>query len=1050
MRHAFVISVDQIGGFGDLLFAIKSAQVIRDYCGYLGEVIVVVENNRIADALHELCPPEKTGVTIFLVKDYSQLLGRGEVVTDAMYFAPTLLSYPARVTSLGSASTPLFISREYNAKTLGSASVWKDFLRENIIDTGLFPSAELGGIYFDQSLVEAAKKKKQGVNAYRVDYWRNLQRDELGSALLGVMTPADYDAHYKLCLAYRSRIEFFPNFVRAHQAFIEAKNKQGQVSQHHDLVLINGEKKSEIAYKIVLNTVENLRRLGFSKLILCDEKNIATETVIDPHSKDEKIYRLIVRRRVPHEVMRDLQALSIDLIASTGDQSFGEAISANKIVIYEELSHKQELGGNYYLLLNKYTSLEKTKRFISLLKHKNSGNGGYPGKLLSEEERLKFVEAFSDREILEDYCAAQEKIVEFHDLAVQISREMKKFPQLFICRNKIDELSRAIIRNERDEIDALLSSGVNFLKENSYGQIPLHLAYIKRDVRTLMKMREIAGTMADLSLHDSLLLAIMVGDESVVRDLALKNPKLFFEKHERLPLLTWLAKSENAMSLKEEVQKLVDLSHSVSIREKYPLPLLRVALVLKSLVETEYHARNLSPTDFFWKDEYGKTVAMILADEASADVFNTYFTEVKNRTEFTDSLSQVDQNGNNFFHYFFRCYFLRLGEAPVSQEMLSEVRNLSIKIFHNTDCNPFFALNDEGRCPLHFLLDNYLFEIRGYVFDVIFSLFDTESGRSVLLQKDNLGFSVWDKLKIIVDSDFIFRVFCELLNKNFKELDKFFSVEQIIFALKEIGQKERKSLKRDELFNRLYSNMPSPLILIFFRKLLEIMTHETLDDVYNSLKDLLISYAAYSYQGNLFPVFENLPDEAIRAYQDFFCNRKHAYWDDFDLLFFDGKDGERIFTAKDDSGNNFIQQLINVNNEDRAVILINFIFYSVKDLKLLHRLLNERNNLGESVLDMVKASSCDRLLAVVMSLPTHVTESQFLIDDPLELVDKASSSLATESLRGADKSVPLAPLVAEMGVFTLKPSASRPSSDKGDVVEPIEERSQKRVKGPQK
>ncbi|WP_229776957.1 hypothetical protein, partial [Alicyclobacillus cellulosilyticus] len=72
--------------------------------------------------------------------------------------------------------------------------------------------------------------------------------------------------------------------------------------------------------------------------------------------EDEKTFRVIYASGIPHESMIALSALSGPLSGATGDQSLSECLSANKLMVYECLPHKQSLIANYDAAIIKESS----------------------------------------------------------------------------------------------------------------------------------------------------------------------------------------------------------------------------------------------------------------------------------------------------------------------------------------------------------------------------------------------------------------------------------------------------------------------------------------------------------------------------------------------------------------------------------------------------------------------------------------------------------------------------------------------------------------------
>jgi len=117
-------------------------------------------------------------------------------------------------------------------------------------------------------------------------------------------------------------------------------------------------------------TKENLIQKIKSLIPYLTTQNIGTicingDTItIGPGSK--KLNITLIDNPIPREHMRTLMQASQDLCLLTGDQSFSEAVSMNKIIIYEVRQHKISLWQNFCSLGRKIggTQLEKVLQKI--------------------------------------------------------------------------------------------------------------------------------------------------------------------------------------------------------------------------------------------------------------------------------------------------------------------------------------------------------------------------------------------------------------------------------------------------------------------------------------------------------------------------------------------------------------------------------------------------------------------------------------------------------------------------------------------------------------
>ena len=128
------------------------------------------------------------------------------------------------------------------------------------------------------------------------------------------------------------------HFLEIHREYYLENNK------NQDVLLIgrNIQYKKAALESVRLKLVaDGFQRITFYNASMQDEE------VLYHSGKPGKCYRAIYVDSMSHASMMMCRDLSGPLIGATGDQSFGEAVSANKIMVYELLSHKGNLIAHY-------------------------------------------------------------------------------------------------------------------------------------------------------------------------------------------------------------------------------------------------------------------------------------------------------------------------------------------------------------------------------------------------------------------------------------------------------------------------------------------------------------------------------------------------------------------------------------------------------------------------------------------------------------------------------------------------------------------------------
>lgn len=361
MKESIIIAVsDGFGGYGDFLFALKMADQLKYYYTHVlgGEfpTIHIVTQDSGKQKILNLKGDQEFGLEIITPKELEQKVKNGEINVSSVIEGPVFrsrfiseinqalspLNKPIPLTmipeySYNSNLTRDMISREkeYRQKHLSN------FECKNIIYTGFDEKFNEQGIILSPSLISQTSKEE---SAEKLD-------PKLKNYMLRGSTISDYQKDNELYFQYSHDTYPTTHNQTTARRFLEIHRQLVKSSDKNQDVLMVG--KTEGTKKQALVDLKNkLIQDGFKKITFLNTDTGIEEKLHDSEEQG-KTYRVIYSSGIPHESMISCTALSQDLMGATGDQSFGEALSANKVVVYECLQHKQQLTQGYRFMLAK-------------------------------------------------------------------------------------------------------------------------------------------------------------------------------------------------------------------------------------------------------------------------------------------------------------------------------------------------------------------------------------------------------------------------------------------------------------------------------------------------------------------------------------------------------------------------------------------------------------------------------------------------------------------------------------------------------------------------
>ena len=140
-----------------------------------------------------------------------------------------------------------------------------------------------------------------------------------------------------LDLTKRAPIDFF---LSEHIVFSETSG----LSQ--DIICLGDD--IECKKNALRRAIPELTKSGYTDIVFLNMDNGEEEALYsNVSSQKSKCYRVLYSASLPFTTMQSLPLLSDDLVGTTGDNSFVEAMSAGKLISYECASHKKEFAFGY-------------------------------------------------------------------------------------------------------------------------------------------------------------------------------------------------------------------------------------------------------------------------------------------------------------------------------------------------------------------------------------------------------------------------------------------------------------------------------------------------------------------------------------------------------------------------------------------------------------------------------------------------------------------------------------------------------------------------------
>ncbi len=354
MKNALLIAVSSgFGGYGDYLFALKlSQQLQKKYTDASKEVppIYIVTQETGKKKICDLRGDMEFGVSVLTPSELGDKIKAMEIEIGHIFEGPVFQTELMDNIDIALTGTlkpvPLTLIPEYGfnhkqrRKIIGEHGSYlrthmKNIQYLNTLYSGFNEKADEHGILLSNDI---DTPPAPDALVAKLD-------EKIRKLLVDRTDIVEYKANTELSMQY-SHDKFMAigghapavHFLKIHREFIKDSKK------NQDVVMVGNSMEHKIT---ALHTIKDqLISDGFEQISFCNAENKSEYKVYDS-GKLGKAYRLIYAAGMSHESMIACAALSGPLIGATGDQSLGEALSGNRMMVYECLIHKLELIKDY-------------------------------------------------------------------------------------------------------------------------------------------------------------------------------------------------------------------------------------------------------------------------------------------------------------------------------------------------------------------------------------------------------------------------------------------------------------------------------------------------------------------------------------------------------------------------------------------------------------------------------------------------------------------------------------------------------------------------------
>ncbi|VEG91730.1 ankyrin repeat domain-containing protein [Legionella spiritensis] len=412
--HDIIVGFDEKKmGYGDILFAAKLAGELKRALlseGRLaGDIYLVCnDDNRGLSKLEMSRADCEFGINFVLFQDMQKLLDKG-IIKPAVIIdgpAPMLnkLIYPdaMAVVSLEYTYGPFQAAQLGNSYALADKAAQNHYreelinferrmlqpypndnkiiLRTGILEAmderGVIPTKELTtiGTLLHQTQITGEPSAK--LTCLKQESANRLSR-KIKTIIFGKhneLPLENYEKYHNLTFGYGYAGSI--DFIDIHLACSQKTMK------NEDIFLVHA---GQNLLPQLQKRIEAIKGWGFDKIVYHDVDNNEEHILYDNGAKGP-VYRLLHATHLDHAQMIGLFVVSGPLSLVTGDQSFMEAIQANKIICYDCFPHKELLYSAYQDRGEHYS--EKTREALKLLRLRSELQKTLPTRILNRLANL--------------------------------------------------------------------------------------------------------------------------------------------------------------------------------------------------------------------------------------------------------------------------------------------------------------------------------------------------------------------------------------------------------------------------------------------------------------------------------------------------------------------------------------------------------------------------------------------------------------------------------------------------------------------------------------
>jgi serine/threonine protein kinase len=465
-KATLIVVSDGFGGYGDFLFALKLAQNLKNKYkkqGLTPPPFYIVTQSSGRDKIRELGGDVEYDTAVLTPDELKRHLQNNdfivEEVIEAPIFSENLISKVDKALWWNRGlNPPLTMIYEYGIRNPKEIYAYyrkyhlKSMHYAQEIKTGIERNNQQGILLTDN---QDSSDLAQDLDANIADIIGNND----SNTILSMQYSHDI---YEAFGADRKRNYPAKQFLEVHRQFYKNYNK------NQDVLLVGPNMEHKVA--ALKSVAQKLIGDGYT-LIEVYDATTGTNEILYNSGEPGKRYRAIYAKSMTHESMLACTSLSGPLVGVTGDQSFGEALSSNKLFTYEALDHKLGLLNSYFGVMLQAAGDDTDVQDVLELLHMGCAydNNQYDRNI----EHLGVL--FQKPGLIEKLHECNNVVISQHDLVQHFMNKSRYYIQAI--ENRIFELVR---ENKNQEALDLYNLHKELFSDNSEIHTETNTRYIIR------------------------------------------------------------------------------------------------------------------------------------------------------------------------------------------------------------------------------------------------------------------------------------------------------------------------------------------------------------------------------------------------------------------------------------------------------------------------------------------------------------------------------------------------------------------------------------------